>query len=207
MGSSLPGQPRPGQPRRVPRQKRGERRVAGLLEAAATLIAELGYDAVTMSAVAACAGASIGSLYQFFPHKEALAQALRAQYGQEIVALWAPLEAQAATLPLKLLVDQLINVRVDFIYSHPAFLPLLDVASTGHAPGMRDLLRKRIVRLLRARRPQLPPAKIRQMADVVLQIIKGLLFMYARAKPEARTGIVEEFKAALVGYLRPRFGP
>jgi AcrR family transcriptional regulator len=40
------------------------------------LFAEKGYDAVTMTEVAARAGAPIGSLYQFFPSKETLADAL-----------------------------------------------------------------------------------------------------------------------------------
>ncbi|MDQ2711302.1 MAG: TetR/AcrR family transcriptional regulator, partial [Acidobacteriota bacterium] len=54
-------------PRRVPRQERGERRVAALLEAAAAEIAEMGCEGATMSGIAERAGACIGSLYQFFP--------------------------------------------------------------------------------------------------------------------------------------------
>ena len=45
---------------KVPRQERGERRVAELLEAAEAVIAESGYEAATMSAIAERAGAAIG---------------------------------------------------------------------------------------------------------------------------------------------------
>ena len=55
-------------------RRRGRERVAALLAAAATVFAERGYEAATMTEVAARAGASIGSLYQFFPTKELLAE-------------------------------------------------------------------------------------------------------------------------------------
>jgi DNA-binding transcriptional regulator YbjK len=51
--------------RRLPCQKRGERRVTDLLDAAASVIAISGYDATTMSAIANWADAPSGSLCQF----------------------------------------------------------------------------------------------------------------------------------------------
>ena len=71
-------------PRRIPIQARGEQRVARLLEAAAAIFAEVGYDAATMRDIAARAGASIGSLYQFFPNKEVVARAMKTQYCQTL---------------------------------------------------------------------------------------------------------------------------
>ena len=73
-------------PRRIPRQPRGRRRVSQLLDAAATVISSVGYDAATMTAIAAKAGAPIGSLYQFFPNKEAITHALRTEYGKHYEA-------------------------------------------------------------------------------------------------------------------------
>jgi AcrR family transcriptional regulator len=91
--------------RRIPQQDRGERRVAEVLAAAASVIAEVGYEAATMTAMAERAGASIGALYQYFPNKEAIARALRQQYGDEIEARWIPLTAQGARLSISQLVD------------------------------------------------------------------------------------------------------
>src|SRR5258708_20253019 len=65
---------------RLPQRKPGRRRVAALLEAAGAVFAEKSYDAATMTEVAARAGSAIGSLYQFFPTKELLADALIPQY-------------------------------------------------------------------------------------------------------------------------------
>jgi AcrR family transcriptional regulator len=72
-------------PRRIPRQPRGRRRVSQLL-AAAAVIASVGYDAATMSAIAAKAVAPIGSLYQFFPNKVAITHALQTEYGKHYEA-------------------------------------------------------------------------------------------------------------------------
>src|SRR5579862_4464992 len=84
--------------RKVPRQQRGEQRVAELLEAAEAVIAQIGYEAATMSAIAQRAGAAIGSLYQFFPGKACITQALRTEYAKRFDRLFAPLARQAGKL-------------------------------------------------------------------------------------------------------------
>jgi AcrR family transcriptional regulator len=57
---------------RAPQQERSRQRVAALLDAAAEEFAERGFGAATTTAIAARAGVPIGSLYQWFPDKEAL---------------------------------------------------------------------------------------------------------------------------------------
>lgn len=58
--------------RRVPSQARSQRRFDAIVDAAARLFAEVGFDAATMEGIAAAAETSIGSVYQFFPNKRAL---------------------------------------------------------------------------------------------------------------------------------------
>ena len=67
-------------PRRAPQQARAAIRRAKFLEVAANLIGEIGFDALTMTAIAEHAGASIGTLYDYFPDKQALGMAIMAQY-------------------------------------------------------------------------------------------------------------------------------
>ena len=67
-----------------PQRARGKLRVASLMEAAAAVIAEKGFEAATMAEIAIRAGAQIGSLYRFFPNKEVLADALIQRYGELI---------------------------------------------------------------------------------------------------------------------------
>jgi AcrR family transcriptional regulator len=59
-------------PMRTPQQERSRRRVAALLDAASEEFAERGFTAATTTGVAARAGVPIGSLYQWFPDKDAL---------------------------------------------------------------------------------------------------------------------------------------
>lgn len=68
------------EPRKTPKQKRSQETVARILDAAARLLDEDGYTATTTNHVAELAGVSIGSLYQYFPNKDALLVALAEQH-------------------------------------------------------------------------------------------------------------------------------
>ena len=71
-------------PRKAPKQGRSEATVEVILEAAAHILIERGYMALTTNAAALRAGVSIGSLYQYFPGKEALLAALLMRHANEI---------------------------------------------------------------------------------------------------------------------------
>src|SRR5688572_24466470 len=62
--------------RRVPVQGRSVARVARMLDACAELVDDVGYDGLTTTLLAERAGVAIGSVYQFFPDKRAIVQAL-----------------------------------------------------------------------------------------------------------------------------------
>jgi AcrR family transcriptional regulator len=64
------------EPRRKPRQARSQATVEVILAAAARVFARAGYAATTTNHVAAKAGVSIGSLYEYFPSKDAILVAL-----------------------------------------------------------------------------------------------------------------------------------
>jgi AcrR family transcriptional regulator len=65
--------------RNEPVQARSAARLAGLLDAAAAVIDELGYERLTTAMVAERAGASIGTVYRYFPDRIAVLQALGAR--------------------------------------------------------------------------------------------------------------------------------
>jgi AcrR family transcriptional regulator len=196
----------PATTRRIPQQQRGERRVATLLKAAAAVIAEVGYEAATMSEIAERAGACVGSLYQFFPNKESLTQALRAQYARDLEDRWAFLSSEGKSLSLTKLIDRLINVTIEFVDAHPAFLKLLDAPSSTHNPLIRRLFRQRFAEYFVNQCPRLSKVEALRLATVTLQIIKALNTVYAEFKPEERPYFVKEFKAVLVCYLQSRIG-
>jgi AcrR family transcriptional regulator len=190
--------------RRVPQQDRGERRVAEVLQAAAAVIADVGYEAATMTAVAERAGASIGALYQYFPNKEAIARALRRQYTEEMQARWAPLAGQGAQLSVAELVDRILEVVIYFMENRPAYIPLMSAPKTLKDPAAGIRLRELFAGIYRERQGKLTPEVAFRIANVTVQTIKGMNALYAEARPAERVEIVREFKLMLTSYLTGR---
>ncbi len=85
--------------RRVPRQARSRERLARMLDAAEELLVAEGPGALTTTRVAAAAGVSVGSLYQYLPDKEAIVEALAGRYLAEFEGLMEALAEEAAAAP------------------------------------------------------------------------------------------------------------
>src|SRR5579864_6425595 len=111
---------------RAPKRERGKQRVAALLEAAAAVFAEKGYEAATMTEIAARARAPIGSLYQFFPAKEALADTLVQSYVALLVGDLQELEARAAEIDNPTLVERLFGLLRSHPHERAAAQPLAE---------------------------------------------------------------------------------
>ena len=140
---------------RAPKRERGRQRVAALIDAASRVIAARGYAAATMTAIAAEAGAAIGSLYQFFPTKAALAEVLLGRYGERLGAALDALSARSGTLTPETLAEGLAAMMLDLTADRAAVMAILD--ARADTVGARRQLRARfeagIGRLLRAVRP------------------------------------------------------
>src|SRR5262249_46828567 len=108
-------------PHRV-RRARGLRRMDAILDAAEVCFARRGYAAATTNHIAAQAGISPGSLYQFFANKDAIAQALATRYNAELEHVYAAAFAgEAAAAPLARWLDQVLATLLTFHDAHPAF--------------------------------------------------------------------------------------
>ncbi|WP_394779576.1 TetR/AcrR family transcriptional regulator [Undibacterium sp.] len=188
--------------RRTPRQARSEDRLAGVLEAAAELIAETGYEAATMTAIAERAGSSIGALYQYFRNKEEIARALREQYGEEMAQGWAMLDKVAQQLTLEQLVGRMFDLMVDFMASRPAYIPLLSAPlNYQRSADARVRLREHFADIFRQKKPGLSAEQAYLIANVTLQLVKGLNPLYAQSKSAERKLLVQEFKTVVTAYL------
>ncbi len=191
--------------RRVAQRPRGERRVAELLEAAAAVIAEVGYEAATMKAISLRAGASVGTVYQYFPDKEAVVRALRTQYGAEIDAGLLPLLRQASGLKIKDLVEGIFALLVDLMARRPAVLPLLSAPRKyGRDPAAKFRLRERFGALFRKKQPALTKREAFRIANVALRIIWNLGLLHAEPDPKERQAMLREFTMVLTSYLTVR---
>jgi AcrR family transcriptional regulator len=195
---------------RLPQRQRGHERVASLLDAAAACFVEKGYDAATMTEIAARAGASIGSLYQFFPTKEALAQALMGGYVETLQLRLKKLAASSPGWDSDQLGTQLIRFLVAFRRRHPAFAVLAE--STASLPAIRGMairehLREALQALLARHAPHHESADLRAAAVVVLQLMKAAVALNAEPGLAGRRLALNQLQQALQLYLRAFFKP
>ena len=186
----------------APQQERSERRLAAFLDAAATLFAQVGYEAATMTAVAERSGSSIGALYNYFPDKQAIALTLLNQYGEEAEAHWKPLMEQAAKFSHQEFANLFIERITELVRHRPAYLSLVAAPVRLHRPlAAKKALSAKIANAFRAKNPSLSDEQSILAAKVVLQMVKGLMTLYAEAEPRGKDLVVDEFKKVLTSYL------
>ena len=188
--------------RRAPQQQRAGDRVEQLLEAAAIVMAESGYDAATMTEIAQRAEASIGTVYQYFPNKQAVVLALRNRYGEEMSARLIEIEAVAAACSIPEIADRLIENTREFVDRHPAYFQLLDVPlPRGRNQEARMRLRVRIGAIIRKHRPTISEEDAWLVASIIVQVIKSMNPLYVKASSQERIALVREYKLLLTSYI------
>jgi AcrR family transcriptional regulator len=84
-----------------PAQQRSKETVRAMLEAAARILARDGYDRTNVNHVAELAGVSVGSLYQYFPSKEALVAEVARDLASRTVAVFQEGLVELALLPIR----------------------------------------------------------------------------------------------------------
>ena len=198
-----------GQVRR--RQARGQRRIAILLDAAAAVFGEVGYEAATTNAIAARAGVSPGSLYQFFSNKEAMAEALAARFAAQLEAIYEAARAHPGRVPVDVMVDRLVDPLVAFNSANPAFQALLMGSDAPRclahtARLLHEAALNRVDTMLGELAPHLSAEDRRRRAVVCKHVAKALLPLILAADAPESERLVAELKSVLRGYLEPLEG-
>lgn len=202
----------PAPPRRQPVQARSRARVDAILDAADVVFLELGFANATTNHVAARAGTSIGSLYRFFPDKNALLVALAERYQQQMLALAAQLTqpSDARSMTLSTLVATGVDSFGQFLVSSPGFKTLIaeyhnPVLQAGR--GQQDDQMAAIIGALQTQlaphRPVEEQSAVAEVTAVVLTTLQGLAL---RGDEAYRKRILEEAKRMVTFYLAERLG-
>ena len=189
------------------RNARGERRVASLLDAAGRVFGDLGYHAATTNAIAAEGKVSPATLYQFFPNKEAIADALVTRYAMDLAKEVRAGDIQElVAAPLEEAIRQVTGVVIEFNRKHAAFHTLYT-----EAPLSKDTLEQKqllsqtfidhLSEVLIARNPQLDKQDVLWSAGIVLTTVKGFLPALAGRKTSARSRTIDALNQMLVRYL------
>jgi len=183
--------------------------MAELLRAAGQVFADVGYENATTNAIAARAGVSPGTLYQFFPNKQAIAEALANAYAAKNQALHESVfELSTAEVPLRDLIDRLVGPFLEFRRDAPGFERLLvgSVVSRELAERIQAIhqqMQQRIAHLIQMRAPHLSAKKIQTAAETSVQIVKGMLPLALDGSAKQREVGERELKLVLERYLAP----
>ncbi|MEZ5998617.1 MAG: TetR/AcrR family transcriptional regulator [Hyphomonas sp.] len=138
-------------PRKTPRQARSAATVDAILEAAAHILETGGLEAYTTNAVAVRACVSIGSLYQYFPNKDAITAALVLRDSEDMAARLEGVLADFEDQPLIACIDALIEETVSHQLDRPVLARLMDIEEhrLGRDPRL-EAAHDRIVQVVRS---------------------------------------------------------
>ena len=191
---------------RAPQQERGQRRVDQILDAAELVFAELGVDGTSMQLIADRAESSVGSLYHFFPNRDAIVEALGARYAdlaRRVNEEAMPLEM--AHLPAEELFEQIISAQVRFLESTPAF-NAVHQAVQRNCPMINDALNHALVshvgKFLSLRYPNLTESERAASAMVSVATVHGVVDLASGLPAPHREAVLREAKAMLVAHFR-----
>ncbi|NEC16717.1 TetR/AcrR family transcriptional regulator [Streptomyces parvus] len=209
-GATTDGAADSTRPRR--RQARGEARIAQLLRAAADVFCTSGYTASSTNAIAREAGVSPGTLYQFFPNKEAIAVEL----GDRLLDRWretygAAFDQSHTELPLDRLLDAILDPLIAFNCENPAFFVLMHGSEIpGRITEAHDTLHAtmltRVESVLADYLPDMPAPQIHRIAEMAFMVFKAGLDLVMASEGEERAAYIQELKTVMFRYLDPLVG-
>lgn len=185
--------------RNEPVQARSSARLTGLLDAAAGLIDEIGYERLTTAMVAERAGASIGTVYRYFPDRIAVVDALALRGLQRLGQRFDAALAEAGddwAAPVDLLVDCLVDLH----RTEPGFRAV----RFGERPEAEGgpTLADQLVVALAARADGVDAASLAVPADVAVETAQALVAHAARGG-DLDEALVDECRRVLRAALEP----
>lgn len=196
--------------RRQPVQQRSAQRVERMLDAAADLLGEVGYEGLTTTAIARRAGVAVGSLYQFFPDKRAVVQAVTQRNLERFMHEVSQRVAHDQREHWWDIVDTLLDIYLRMHREVPGFARVHfgDVVDRRLLDERRDnnsVLADALAALI-SDKLNLPREGITVPITVAVEAADGLLNLAFNRAPDGDPVIVEETKSLLKGYLSGRFG-
>jgi AcrR family transcriptional regulator len=103
----------PTKPRKNASQERSRATVDALVEATARILVREGFEKTSTNRIAEIAGVSVGSLYQYFPSKEALVAAVIDRHHDEIMGIVRTTLTEIMDMPIEKAVRRLVTVAID----------------------------------------------------------------------------------------------
>jgi AcrR family transcriptional regulator len=195
-------------PRKRPRQARSKATVDTILEATTRVLVKQGFDGLSTNAVASAAGVSIGSLYQYFPNKEALVLALIDRHMEDMNAAILAELTRVAKLPLA----EAARCVVELTIRAHAIDPELHRVLTEQVPrigklarlrGMDEICHRMVAGLLAARRNEIAIRDPDLAAFILVSAIESVVHRAALLYPQKLKDprLVDETTLMVTRYL------
>lgn len=193
--------------RRVPVQGRSVARVQRMLDACAELVDEVGYDGLSTTLLAERAGVAIGSVYQFFPDKRAIVQALTLRNVEAYMARLAERIPAGELAHWWEGVDGAIEEYIELHRSVPGFRTLHfgDVVDVHLIDPERDnnaVIADHLADLLVRYHSAPDTAELRFALIVSVEAADALIKLAFRRHPDGDSAVLEESKRLVRGYLQ-----
>jgi len=171
-----------------------------------------GYDRASTNKIAAVAGVSIGSLYQYFPSKEALVAAVIDRHTQELSQVFRNALLRVATRPIEVAARELVAAAIDGHRVNPKLHRVLaeEVPRTGRLENIEAVERsaRAFVRgYLEAHRSEIDIADLDLAAFIVVTTVEALTHSAVLRRPdiladEKAGEFVDEVTRLVLLYLR-----
>lgn len=194
--------------RRIPRQERARVTVDAILEAAGRLLVEHGLEGTTTQRIADLAGVSIGSLYQYFPGKDAIVVELFERQSRRVAEAFSEAMARSARAPLPELTRELVAALRDAYVVNPRlYRVLLEAAPRLGSSRRLQSGEQRIETLLRSqlsRRPErLRPRDLDLAVFILVRAVRAAVWSAVIERPEVLDdpAFVDELSALALGFL------
>jgi len=184
--------------RHLPQQARGEQRIAAILQAAAQVFYEVGFDAATTTMIAQRAQTAIGSLYDFFPNKEAIAQRLSEQFCEDLrVLLDGILTDELVQVPLSQVIDDILQALWLQSQGDPRLARMHQ--------DLTETLTRKTAWIFARRYPKSDEASALRSSQICIRTVQALLPL-AGDGPAIDSQIIAELKTMIRAYLQAVFG-
>jgi AcrR family transcriptional regulator len=199
-------------PRKKASQDRSRALVDTLIEATARILVKEGFDKASTNRIAAKAGVSVGSLYQYFPSKEALVAAVMAKHRQDLLGIARDTLKEAATLPLEPAVRKLVGVAIKAHSLDPKLHTVLaeQIPRTGGLENQASFNHETYALFrtyLEAHRTEIRTLDLELATFICVTTIEALthtavLHHAGRFSVRAYEALIDETTRLIVGYLR-----
>jgi AcrR family transcriptional regulator len=164
---------------------------------------EKGYDAATMTEIAARSGTAIGSLYRFFPSKESLSDALLLHYLEQMTEGLAALTARTTDMTPEVAAASLVDLMLGLKDERTFVIALTEARGTNTAlkARYREAMKHGLTGVIRKVVPRLPRARSESMAVVLLHLLRAVYRTAEEEEPATQRAVLAEMRDLIRLYL------